>query len=167
MNFKFECPNCKQRIAASRDDAGTIGTCPSCATQFTVPTPPPEARIVADTSPAAAPADVPPTTSKTARNIRAGLILAVLVLALGFIHIVRIDTSYTIIPKASFSFSNTFTSVSEIVDRYNSRTLDSALRDDPQLAHLVRELERGGHISSRKRTWSEIEDEVRRSLPDR
>ncbi|HEY3899351.1 MAG TPA: hypothetical protein VGM54_12090 [Chthoniobacter sp.] len=39
MNFKFACPNCGQRIGATLEDVGTIGGCPSCQQQFTVPAP--------------------------------------------------------------------------------------------------------------------------------
>ena len=37
--FKFECPNCGQRIAAPIQQAGTRGICPTCQTEFTVPHP--------------------------------------------------------------------------------------------------------------------------------
>ena len=39
MNFKFACPNCGQRIGATLEDVGTVGGCPSCQQQFTVPAP--------------------------------------------------------------------------------------------------------------------------------
>jgi hypothetical protein len=47
MTFKFPCPHCGQRIAATLEDCGTEGFCPTCANTFTVPdapdpdTPPP------------------------------------------------------------------------------------------------------------------------------
>lgn len=179
MNFKFECPACNHRISAPREDAGVLGTCPSCSAPFTVPTPPPEARLVVETLTAVT-APVPPPAPKTltepltptavshfARNTRALALLAILGLGFGFIHIVETDASFTIIPKASFSFSNTFVSVSEIVNRSNNQSLRDAFRGDPQLDNLVSELERRGYLSSRKRTWSEVEDRVKDSLPDR
>jgi hypothetical protein len=39
MNFKFACPSCGQRIGATLEDVGTIGGCPSCQQEFTVPAP--------------------------------------------------------------------------------------------------------------------------------
>ncbi len=101
-----------------------------------------------------------------ARNIRGGIFLAILIGGLGFIHVVQTDSFITIVPKSRFTFSNTFTSVSEIVARYNNRSLGDAIRGDSQLDHLVRELECRGEISNHKRTWSEVEDQVRSSLPD-
>jgi hypothetical protein len=49
MNFKFACPNCGQRIGATLEDVGTVGGCPSCQQQFTVPAP--TAPVLADSGP--------------------------------------------------------------------------------------------------------------------
>ncbi len=52
MTFKFSCPHCGQRIAATSEDAGTEGICSTCQNTFTVPEPPEP--------------DTPPPVSKTA-----------------------------------------------------------------------------------------------------
>jgi hypothetical protein len=179
MIFKFECPTCNHRISAPREDAGVIRNCPSCAAQFTIPTPPPEARLVVDTLTEVTGPKAPPTpkivtepltpsvVSHFARNTRALALVVILGLGFGFIHVVQTDDFFTIIPKASFTFSDTFLSVSEIIDRSNNQSLRDAFRGDPQLDNLVSELKRRGYLSSRKRTWSELEDSVKDSLPDR
>jgi hypothetical protein len=41
MSFKFACPHCGQRIGAADEDAGTLGSCPSCGREFLVPSPEP------------------------------------------------------------------------------------------------------------------------------
>lgn len=168
MNFKFECPNCGQHIAAAPQDAGTVGTCPACSSQFTVPDAPPTGRVVPqEVASAAQPTPQPSQPSHLARNIRAGIIMLVLISCLGFFHIVNTGEGVSIIPKASFTFSDTMVSVNEIIERYNKRTLRDAFHGDPQFDHLVRELERRELISSHKKTWNEVESDVRRSLPDR
>ena len=93
--------------------------------------------------------------------------MLVLISCLGFFHIVNTGEGVSIIPKASFTFSDTMVSVNEIIERYNKRTLRDAFHGDPQFDHLVRELERRELISSHKKTWNEVESDVRRSLPDR
>ena len=168
MNFKFECPKCGQHIAAAIQDAGTVGTCPTCNAQFTVPDAPPTGRVVPQqiASPAE-PAPQPNQPSHLARNIRASLILLVLVCCLGFFHIVTTGDGVSIIPKAGFTFSDTFISVDDVIQRYNKRTLGDAFHSDPQFDHLVRQLENRELISKHKKTWNEVESDVRRSLPDR
>ena len=60
MNFKFECPHCRQRIAATIADAGSVGTCPTCQKQFMVPEPPLTGRLVHQPIP---PPPIPATAS--------------------------------------------------------------------------------------------------------
>jgi len=132
-----------------------------------VSTPLPEAQIVAEPQIFISEPVASEASTHLARNVSAAVILALIIVGLGFSHIVLTEPFPTIIPEASFTFSNTFTTVSEVVARNNSQSLGDALRGDPQFEHLVRELERRGQISSRKRTWSEVENEVRKSLPDR
>ena len=40
MKFKFECPDCGQRISATEADINTIGVCPSCQREVVVQAPP-------------------------------------------------------------------------------------------------------------------------------
>lgn len=40
MEFKFECPNCRQHISTRDDLVGKQAACPSCAASFTVPAAP-------------------------------------------------------------------------------------------------------------------------------
>ena len=43
MDFKFQCPHCEQHLEASTELAGMNVTCPSCETEFVVPSPSPTA----------------------------------------------------------------------------------------------------------------------------
>ena len=81
MNYKFECPHCGQRIAATVADAGSVGTCPNCQNQFMVPEPPPTGRVVRETF---TPPPVVPTTPKPdfdPKNLKPGQIIGLLFLA--------------------------------------------------------------------------------------
>lgn len=42
QTFKFECPECGQRVSTTLDIAGTKANCPSCKTLIVVPKPPRE-----------------------------------------------------------------------------------------------------------------------------
>jgi len=97
----------------------------------------------------------------------AGFILLVIV-ALGFVHIIFNNKLIVgVVPKQGFTYAMTFVSVDDVINRYNNRTLGSAMRGDPVLDYLVEELERKEIISTKKRTWKEVEDNVKRSLPDK
>lgn len=73
---------------------------------------------------------------------------------LGFFHIVGTGGAFTVIPKSAFTFANTFTTVTEVIDRYNKQTIAESLRGDPQLDNIVRALTTQGHIVSGKKTKS-------------
>ncbi len=72
--------------------------------------------------------------------------LIVIFVGISFFHIVKTERFFVLIPKVSVSFSNTFTSVSEVLEQYNSRSIGDKFRGDPQLDHLVRELARRRYI---------------------
>lgn len=59
MKFKFECPNCGQRISATLADVNTIGVCPGCQRDVNVPASPPSEELAAPPIPQAAPAPTP------------------------------------------------------------------------------------------------------------
>ena len=100
-------------------------------------------------------------------GIFAGFILLIIV-ALGFTHIIFNEKVFAgIVPKQGFTYAMTFVSVEDLINRYNNRSLGSAMRGDPMLEYLVGELERKGIITTKKKTWKEVEDNVRRSLPDK
>lgn len=75
--------------------------------------------------------------------------------ALGFFHVVETGAGFTVVPKANFTFVDTFISVGDVIRRYNNRSFAEALRGDPQLDNLVRNLEKQGYISSSKKSESE------------
>ena len=84
-----------------------------------------------------------------------GIFAMLLGAAFGFFHIVRTGAGFTVVPKASFTFVDTFTSVGDVIRRYNNRSFAEALRGDPQLDNLVRGLEKQDLISSSKKSDSE------------
>ena len=100
------------------------------------------------------------------RNVVACIILLLFLLSFGFFHIVRTGSGITIVPKAHFTFSSTVISLDDIIDRYNNRSFHDAFSRDDIYDNLDRELERRGYITTRKRTWKEIEEETRRNMPD-
>ncbi len=75
--------------------------------------------------------------------------------AFGFLHIVETGAGFTLVPKAGFTFADTFISVDDVIRRYNNRDLAEALRGNPQLDNLVHSLERQGLISSSNKSESE------------
>lgn len=84
-----------------------------------------------------------------------GIFAMLLGAAFGFLHIVETGAGFTVVPKAGFTFVDTFISVGDVVRRYNNRSFAEALRGDPQLDNLVRNLEKQGLISSSKKSDSE------------
>lgn len=100
-------------------------------------------------------------------NVARAVCLGILAVSTGFFHVVQTGDFITIVPKASFSYADTFVSLSAIEHRLNNPALPDAFHEDPQFDHLVRALRDRGYITFRKRTWSEIDEEVRRLLPDR
>lgn len=84
-----------------------------------------------------------------------GIFAMLLGAAFGFFHIVGTGAGFTVVPKASFTFVDTFTSVGDVIRRYNNRSFAEALRGDPQLDNLVRGLEKQDFISSSKKSDSE------------
>jgi hypothetical protein len=68
--FKFECPECGQRISATPDLIGTEANCPSCDVAITVRAPAPQAVAVPPATPAEAPREhsVPAGTRVEPRN---------------------------------------------------------------------------------------------------
>ncbi len=71
--------------------------------------------------------------------------------AFGLFHIVKTGTGFTFVPKAGFTFVDTFISVDDVIERYNNRSFAEALRGNPQLDNLVHNLEKQGFISSSKK----------------
>lgn len=84
-----------------------------------------------------------------------GIFAMLLGVAFGFLHIVETGAGFTVVPKAGFTFVDTFISVDDVIRRYNNRSFAEALRGDPQLDNLVRNLEKQGLISSSKKSDSE------------
>lgn len=74
---------------------------------------------------------------------------------LGFFHFVETGAGFTVVPKANFTFVDTFISVGDVIRRYNNRSFAEALRGDAQLDNLVRNLEKQGYIASSKKSDSE------------
>ena len=79
------------------------------------------------------------TPNYLGRNIAGGIFLFLFIGALGLLHIVKTDSAYTLVPKEHFTFSMTVTSVDEVIERWNKRTLGDSIRGDTLLTHLVRE----------------------------
>ncbi len=84
-----------------------------------------------------------------------GIIAALMGAAFGFFHFVETSSGFTIIPKASFTFVDTFISVGDVIQRYNNRSFAEAMRGDLNLDNLVRGLEKQGFISSSKKQGPE------------
>lgn len=84
-----------------------------------------------------------------------GVFAMLLGAAFGFFHVVETGAGFTVVPKASFTFVDTFISVGDVIRRYNNRSFAEALRGDSQLDNLVRGLEKQGFISSSKKPDSE------------
>lgn len=74
--------------------------------------------------------------------------------ALAFFHIIETGAGFTIVPKAGFTFVDTFISVEDVVQRYNNRSFAEELRGDSQMDNLVRNLEKQGFISTSKKSDS-------------
>lgn len=81
--------------------------------------------------------------------------------ALGFFSIVETSSGFTIVPKASFTFVDTFISVDDVIRRYNNKNFSEVLRGDPQLDNIVRNLENRGYISSSNNPESEAKSSNR------
>lgn len=67
----------------------------------------------------------------------------------GFFHFVSLDGwggHFTIVRKSSFSVSNIFISVNDVIKWNNNRDLSKARSDDSQLNHLDRELVNNNYI---------------------
>lgn len=84
----------------------------------------------------------------------ASLLVLLVTTFLGFFHIVGTGGSVAIVPKAAFTFANTFTTVTEVIDRYNKQTFAESLRGDPQLDNIVRALKAQGHIVDKNKAKS-------------
>jgi len=81
------------------------------------------------------------------------IFLIILVITLGFFHIVPPNSKdlITIFPKAHFSYSYTFVDIDEVVDKYNNRNLGQMLRGDEVFDNLHdRLLEKGIIVKSGK-----------------
>lgn len=83
------------------------------------------------------------------RNVAAIIFLMAMIGGLGFIHIVYTGSGYTIVAKEHFSFSMTFISTEEIINRWNNRGFSEVIRGEPLLDHLVMELKQEGYLSKR------------------
>ena len=100
-------------------------------------------------------------------NLARTIFLGILAASTIFFHIVNVGGFITIIPKASFTFADTFISLQEITERYNKQLLLDMLHGNAQLDHLTHVLVERGYIKMRRRTGSEIEELFNPSLPDR
>jgi len=85
--------------------------------------------------------------SRTESVILIIIFMVIIIICMGFFHFVGTGDGFTIVPKASISFSNTFTSVDDVIKQYNNRSLGEALRGNSQLDSLVNELQNRGYIS--------------------
>lgn len=72
--------------------------------------------------------------------------IIILIIILGFVHIVPPNEKeiLTIFPKAHFSYTYTFVNVDEIVEKYNNRTLGERMRGEELFDHLVDRLKEKG-----------------------
>jgi len=77
------------------------------------------------------------------------IIIGIIVISLGFFHIV--PGHLAIFPKSRFSYSLTFVSAEEIVKKYNNRNLGERLRGDDLFDHLVDKLKERGIITDSQR----------------
>ena len=75
----------------------------------------------------------------------------------GFTHFVQVNDSFTIIPKLSFTFSDTFITLDEVITRHNNQSVTERLRGDPQLDNLVRVLQTEKFISIKSEPDKESE----------
>lgn len=169
----IKCPECGREISSA------ALACPNCGLPRlpeppnAQPSPPPPApmpsaaRYDPDGKATSSESSGSSKNNHTARNITGAVILFTIFGALGMLHIVQTDSTPTFIPKEHFTFSMTFTSVDEVVTRWNNRSIAEAARSDPFLENLGHELEKRGYLSMKKKTWSQLEDDVRRALPDR
>lgn len=78
-------------------------------------------------------------------------------------HVVRSDGGYHFVAKRSLTFSDTFITIDEVVDRWNRRSFGELMRGDEDLEALVRGLEERGLIQSgsRRAPLAELEELVR------
>ncbi len=84
------------------------------------------------------------------------------VLLLSF-HVVRSDDGYHFVAKRSLTFSDTFITVDEVVNRWNRRSFGERMRGNEDLEALVRRLEERDLIqsSSRRAPLAEPEEPAR------
>jgi rRNA maturation protein Nop10 len=177
MTFKFQCNKCGQRIEATDDLIGTVAACPSCGDALTIPSPPRASDEAVPLS-ATTEASRPPSARKQLASPHSGFTwgtpkqaaavgaaLLIVAILLGFFHIVSSET-VTIIPKEHFTYSMTFISLDNVLTRYNERSIGSSMRGNALLDHLVEELGQRHLVSERKRTWNEVDEKVRQSLPE-
>jgi hypothetical protein len=142
---------------------------PGCETSLPPPLPPPTSfappvsKMNSTTSGSSAPAKRR-GTSPVAWVLLAALVLGGVAGPALFHLVSRSGGGYYLIPKRNVGYADTFISVDTIISRYNNQGLGPK---DPVLEYLANQLEQRGAISSRKRTWNEVGDAVRDSLPDR
>lgn len=68
------------------------------------------------------------------------ILLVVILGFLGFTHFIQTNESFTLIPKLSFTFLDTFITTDEVITRYNQQSVAERLHGDPQFENIVRVL---------------------------
>ena len=94
-----------------------------------------------------------------------GIVSVLLGTVLGLFHFVYKDPGLSIVPKASFSYSDTFVSLEDVLHRYNNRSPAEAFRGDPSLDNLMRHLQERGVVVNSPKTTTSKSDEPSRPAP--
>lgn len=72
------------------------------------------------------------------------IIIGIIIVILGFVHIV--PSHLSIFPKSHFTYSYTFVNVDEVIKKFNNQTLGQRMRGEEVFDHLVDKLTEKGII---------------------